>query len=259
MKLQVLSGLYLQFGGLHPPQTDADVIVLAGDIARGAAGLRWAAQSFDKPIVYVPGNHELHNFDVGVLEELRSQAQSLGIHFLDCGELSIDGVRFLGCTLWTDYDLFGRERREHAMKVSEQWIDDFQLMTDLGRVFTPERARRRHWQARGWLHERVLADHPQGPTVVVTHHAPYRSCLAPSYRDDLIAASHASDMSELFGHCELWIHGSGWGRTDATLGGTRLVCNSRGSPAEHGLLETSRSFAVALTIEVPSLIREMPL
>ena len=154
MKLQILSGLNLEEGEFHPPETDADVVVLAGDIGHGAHGLQWASHAFDKPVVYVPGNHEFHDFDLGVLDELKREAAALGIHLLDRDAVDIGGVRFLGCTLWTDFDLLGPDRRIATMRAAERWADDFQFISDYGRPFTPQRARDIHLADRGWLLQR---------------------------------------------------------------------------------------------------------
>ena len=37
-----------------PPKTDADVVILAGDIGVGLGGIEWAARRFSKaPVIYV--------------------------------------------------------------------------------------------------------------------------------------------------------------------------------------------------------------
>lgn len=61
MRLHVLSDLHIEFDDFEPPETSADVVVLAGDTHVGVKGIEWAAQAFpDKPILYVPGNHEFY-------------------------------------------------------------------------------------------------------------------------------------------------------------------------------------------------------
>ena len=63
MKLHVLSDLHLEFNPRHPPwnppATGADVVILAGDIHNGTAGIDWAEQAFaGTPVICVPGNHQ---------------------------------------------------------------------------------------------------------------------------------------------------------------------------------------------------------
>ncbi len=133
MKLLVLSDLHLEFEPFIPdPQAvaEADVVVLAGDIDVGVNGIRWAAEAFaGKPVVYVAGNHEFYDghWD-NSLGEMRAEAKALRIHFLENDSVEIDGLRILGCTLWTDFDYFGRDRRNGAMHQVESRTG----MTDFG-------------------------------------------------------------------------------------------------------------------------------
>ena len=107
MKLHILSDVHLEFSMLEAPRTDADVVILAGDIAHGSKGILWARDSFPgQPIVYVPGNHEFYGADrPETLAAMRIAAKECGVHLLDQDEVVIqtkDGqerVRFLGCTL----------------------------------------------------------------------------------------------------------------------------------------------------------------
>ena len=92
---------------LDRPRNDADVVVLAGDIARPREAALWAL-GFDKPVLYVLGNHEFYGSSIdGAAAELKRLCAGTHIHVLDNDEIVIDGVRFLGTTLWTDFMLFG--------------------------------------------------------------------------------------------------------------------------------------------------------
>ena len=106
MKLLILSDLHAEFANFELPNgLDFDVAILAGDIvAPGRLVARWARSPVrfgDKPIIQIAGNHEYYE---SVLDqeqaEMRRQADVHGVHFLDCDEVVILGVRFLGCTLW---------------------------------------------------------------------------------------------------------------------------------------------------------------
>src|SRR5688572_8569257 len=107
MKLTVLSDLHLSFEGMDRPRNDADVVVLAGDIARPREAAAWAL-GFDKPVLYVLGNHEFYGGSIdGTASELKRLCAGSHVHVLDDNEIVIGGVRFLGSTLWTDFMLFG--------------------------------------------------------------------------------------------------------------------------------------------------------
>ncbi len=70
MKLHILNDLHIEFEDFDPPVTDADVVVLAGDIGVGMEGLRWVAARFpDRPVIYVPGNHEFYQHDIALIDQ----------------------------------------------------------------------------------------------------------------------------------------------------------------------------------------------
>ena len=120
MKLHILNDLHIEFEDFAPPATDADVVILAGDIGVGVEGLRWAKDRFlDRPVIYVPGNHEFYHHDLSLIEELKVQAPE-HIHVLNDDQVVIGGVRFLGCILWTDFALFGEAERFFAMQLARQ-------------------------------------------------------------------------------------------------------------------------------------------
>lgn len=60
MKLHILSDLHLENEGFTIPETNADVIVLAGDIHEGTRAIPWIKEQTDKPVIYVAGNHEYY-------------------------------------------------------------------------------------------------------------------------------------------------------------------------------------------------------
>ncbi len=102
MKLWVLSDLHREFGGAHiDVPSDADVAVIAGDVCDDD-WLIWLGHRFT--VIYVTGNHDFYGHEYHErLEELRNLPSSQ-LYVLENDELVLGDVRFLGCTLWTDYD-----------------------------------------------------------------------------------------------------------------------------------------------------------
>jgi len=96
-KLHIISDLHLEFSMFEPPSTDADIIILAGDIGKVANGIHWARRTFpNKEIVYIIGNHEYYGTQrAETLAMLHIAAQATGVHLLDDAEVVIDGVRIL--------------------------------------------------------------------------------------------------------------------------------------------------------------------
>ena len=229
MKLHVLNDIHIEFGDFRPPPTDADVVILAGDIGVGREGLDWAADRFpDRPVIYVPGNHEFYRHDLALTGELKSRAPD-HIHVLNDDQVIIGGVRFLGCILWTDFALFGGADQFFAMQTARQRMNDYLLIRNQDRHFTPEDAARLHVASRAWLGSRLAQPFAE-KTVVVTHHAPSLRSVPARYADHPLAPAFASDLETLMDErrITLWVHGHIHEAYDYTIRGTRVVCNPRG-------------------------------
>lgn len=228
MKLHILSDLHLEFSTFEPPATDADVIVLAGDIGKGAKGVYWARGVFpDKPILYVPGNHEFYGTErAETLSMLHIAGKQNRVHLLDDDEVVICGVRFLGCTLWTDFRLFS-EQKEMAMAAGQRGLNDFRMIREGSEHFTPLRSIELHQKSLAWLKTK-LNEPFDGKTVVITHHLPSMLSVVDRFKDDLLTACFASELNYLFGEMDIWIHGHTHDNRDYEVNGTRVICNPRG-------------------------------
>ena len=116
MDIQVFSDLHFEAQAeFDIPKTEAEVIVLAGDIGEGLDGVHWAirqANQLEKPVLYDFGNHEhyQHSFP-GLITEAKLLTQGTRVHVLERNRYIHGQTRFLGCTLWTDFQLFGTEQK----------------------------------------------------------------------------------------------------------------------------------------------------
>lgn len=256
MKIRVLSDLHLEFSNWSPPPCDEDVVVLAGDIHEGHAGIAWARKYFGaRPIVYVPGNHEYYGRDLdGIRNGLREGGRKHDVHVLDADEVVIDGVRFCGATLWTDFELEGSHPKAvgRAMRKCQAGMADFHVIRRWGSALWPEDTREIHHAQRDWL-RRALAGRTSlgegfaGRTVVVTHHAPCARSIAPRFAGDALNPAFASDLTDLMTpEVQLWIHGHMHNSSDYVERGTRVICNPRG----YMPLEPNPDFDPKLTVEV---------
>lgn len=229
MKLLVLSDLHLEFSNLLFPANDADVIVLAGDIWKGDNGIFWARAAWpDKEIVYVAGNHEFYGKNrLEVLARLRIAAKETGVHFLDNEEVVINGVRFLGATLWTDFKLFGEDLKMDCMLEGESSLNDFRLIEEGEWNFSAIDSINLHNESVTWL-TKAIREPFDGKTVVVTHHLPSADSVVARFKKDLLSACFASKLDHLMGKPVLWVHGHTHDNLDYEIRGTRVVCNPRG-------------------------------
>lgn len=238
MKILILSDLHLEFANLQPPAAAVDVVILAGDIWKKNNGIYWARSTWpNTEIIYVAGNHEFYGGDrIDILRLLRDAANETGVHFLDNDEIFINGVRFLGATLWTDFLLFGHARHHDAKMAAMVGLNDFRKIIECGLAFTPSDAIALCNTSNQWLKSKLHDEQFEGKTVVITHHLPSIKSVAERYKRDLLSACFASHLDDLLGHSDLWIHGHTHDSFDYNVGITRVVCNPRGY-VFHGSLE----------------------
>jgi hypothetical protein len=238
LRIWPISDLHLAKGEGWPagqiPQ--ADVAVVAGDVIEGLVeAVGWLGQHI-RPhmrVVFVAGNHEYWGTVHGrALEQGRVAAGIVGIDLLEGDAVVIGGVRFLGATLWTDYALFGESYRASCEQQARFVMADhgrIAWQTQPWRRFKPEDAAILHGQAVRDL-SRLMRDPHDGPTVIVTHHAPHPNSLAKDQRAKLISAAYASDLTWLIEACraDLWVHGHTHRAIDYSVAGTRILSNPRG-------------------------------
>jgi Icc-related predicted phosphoesterase len=237
MRLQVLSDLHLELDPYEPEATPADVVVLAGDIQVGCEGRKWAEQHFSgKPVIYVLGNHEFYHHSMPELTKiLRRETSGSHIHLLENNAVEIDGFAFLGCTLWTDSELFGDP--EAAMRVADQRMCDFSLIerkSEKG-FFRPWQSAQLFADSVAWL-KGEFSKHDPAKTIVVTHHAPSPRSIPAGYAGNVLSAAFASNLDDFIKESgvRLWIHGHLHHNVDYRIGKTRVYTNQRGYPG--GLL-----------------------
>ena len=231
MKIQLFSDLHLECAFFMPPVNSADVVVLAGDIGVGTQGVKWARDVFDVPVIYVCGNHEFHDPRWSMAEHkawMGKACEGSNIHLLDNDVAVIDGVRFIGTTLWSDLT--------HAPDALccdiDRIIVKYGISRRVGSLvhFSEAYAQSLFERNRAWL-ATELAKPFDGKTVVVTHHAPSFNSLHAQYQGDPWNPCFISDLEHLMGDgVDLWLHGHTHNNFDYQVNGTRVACNPRGYP-----------------------------
>lgn len=213
MKIRYLSDLHLEFskhrpGYLRP--VGEDLVVLAGDVDSGADGIEWAKRAFaGRPVVYTLGNHEPRGRQFEhTLDEARQAADGSNVHLLENDAIRIDGLKVLGCTLWTDFRVaepFGISQTD-AMEVCRQCAD-FQEIRVGKRRFDPRDALQRHEASVDWLQGRLRE--ATDKVLVVSHHPPSTDIRNPGWPIDGQAARFYSDLSRLMDgrRIHAWISG----------------------------------------------------
>jgi len=244
MRIALYSDLHLELlrEAWQPPETTADIVILAGDIGKHTHGLKWAAQAFQRKdgtrphVVYVAGNHEYYDAHLGLLHEMQKPIwQENGVEFLEKRTLELPGVRILGCTLWSGFTLFGTERAEIYMRHAKHSVNDYWLIhARQGKRLEPMDTWRMHRTAVDWL-DLELAKPFEGATVVVTHFAPHRKCVAPQHENSYLSPYFNTDLAWLMKkhRIDLWCHGHTHTNNDFVAENEcRVVSNQRGYPFE---------------------------
>lgn len=282
MRLQLVSDLHLERYPDFVPQAapDADVLVLAGDIGSYQAGSLLAARGDEdfglgrfsplrpgapwKRVLFVPGNHEFDGIELqSASVRLREVCARLGLTWLEREAAVIDGVRFLGTTLWTDFAALAQQEPtatrqmqalDKALRAANFYLRKNSTLHPDGRHLLAEDLRPMGLACQQWLRE-ALAQPFDGPTVVITHFAPTLHSTDPRYGLTPGTAGFCNGLDALLPHADLWVHGHLHSPTDHTVRGQhegrdwacRIVANPRGYASKG----EQAYFREAYTLDVP--------
>jgi Icc-related predicted phosphoesterase len=254
MRVHIFSDLHLEYLPINFPRsvtdgTLAELVLLAGDIHVKRRTVPWIARTFHQTAVAVGGNHEAYADSLfAMISASRQQAydasreRDFPIGFLERELWSMRArddtpVRILGATLWTDFELFGRERKFESS--AEAWLgmNDYVYsklrdpVTLEKRCLTPSDTAAFNAMTVKFL-TTELEQKFDGVTIVVTHHAPSVRSLPEEERSDPLAPCYASALDEFIEQHQphLWAHGHVHTPSDYKIGKTRIVCNPRGTP-----------------------------
>jgi predicted phosphodiesterase len=228
--VQILSDLHLEFGGAEIKETNADVVVLAGDTHVGTKGVLWALENFkDKEVIYVMGNHEYYRKAIPKLtNKVKELTKGTNVHVLENDELVLDNVRFLGCTLWTDMQLFGNPHLSSL--IAQQGMNDYKLIRvdPEYRKLKPADTIAYHHESKNWLDKKLKESDMK--TIVVTHNGPSVLSVPARFSGDRLNAAFVSTMDNFIYERKpyMWIHGHTHDSCDYDIGETRVVCNPYG-------------------------------
>lgn len=263
MKIQLYSDLHLESnpGFAGRPIPGADVLVLAGDIGSYQPNSQLTALGIDDfglqrfsplpvaqggaawptPVLFVPGNHEYDGLDFDTAgQRLRAACQRLGLTWLERDSVVIQGVRFIGCTLWADFDALSAEQaltrditlqeqlkaRGKAFRAANFYLRKNHA-TRAGAPLLAEAMREEALNSQAWLRQ-ALAQPFAGPTVVVTHFAPSLRSADPRYGVSPSTAGFCNSLDSLLGQAQLWLHGHLHCPQNYTHNGCRVVANPLG-------------------------------
>ena len=247
MKIQLLSDLHLEVhpGFVPEPAPGADLLVLAGDIGSYQSGSLLEDEDFGlarfsplpqyagwpTPVVLVPGNHEydVQDFDAAHAR-LRATCERLGLIWLERESVVLNGVRFVGTTLWSDFDALADaaqvsdvaqrlKMRDKAFRAANFYLKKTGA-TRAGQPFLAQALRDQALVCQEWLRH-ALKTPFEGPTVAVTHFAPSLRSADPRYGLVPGTAGFCNALDGLLEHADLWLHGHLHAPSDYRVQGQR--------------------------------------
>lgn len=229
---------------LVPP--DADVCICAGDVTSElAASLDYMLANIEPvmPVVLTLGNHEYYGLTVDqAIARARRKVAGSQVHLLENDTVEIGGVKFIGATLWTDFEIAtGREDEDVPAEVrlakaraeiKHHAIDFFEIRSDRrpGDFVDVDELRDRHIASRDFIARELEGTTYNQPSVVLSHHAPLQDSLDWRFEGNPSNAAYASDLSGMIEAYapKYWVHGHIHRNRDYMHHQTRIICNPRG-------------------------------
>ena len=237
MKFRLYSDLHLEFGKFKnwPKEDCSDIVlILAGDIGVGlqARPMIETMCKYYRAVVLVSGNHEYYQNNITLIDKRYKQLDSIlpNFHYLQNETIVIDGIRFIGGTMWTGLD----NGDWFALEAAKRGMNDFHVIKHYNMDRIPVRFDVYDCMAYHKLFKDYLSTQlakPFDKTIVVTHHAPCELSVAERYKGNRLNSAYYEDMTQfMFGDNapDIWCHGHMHDSIDYTVGNTRVIANPRG-------------------------------
>lgn len=239
MKIRLFSDLHLEFRGNKfdhiwtPAEEDKEqTLILSGDISKGMGSRTFieALCEHFKHVLMTCGNHEFYEHDFNkVISDWQTYETNEGpsnFHFLYNDWRILDGVRFLGGTMWTDFN--GAD--PISMGAAHRMMNDYAEIWCDGQRITPHFIIREHDKFMDFLLKKFDEDF-DGPTVVMSHHSPGNELKRRGTRTDRVGSAYFADIEEVIGYhnkAKVWTHGHTHRNWDYMINETRVLCNPYG-------------------------------
>lgn len=235
-KINLISDLHLDASNCTINTANADYLVIAGDLATEKDLIYYFFERVspkDIPIIYVLGNHEFEyqDIDTYVIELKKLLSDFPNVHILDNESIVLDGIKFIGTTLWSNFELDGLDLKKEAMIWSEENIVDFHHIykkeNGKYRTLTAKDMLMLNEKACNFLTYELLKNNFSGKKVVVTHFAPHLKSVHDDFKDTM-SSYWVNNLENLLGFSDYWFHGHTHNSFEYNIEGTIVACNPRG-------------------------------
>jgi predicted phosphodiesterase len=221
----MLTGRELSVIQSLPIEKDLDFLVVAGDlVVPGYQGSQLIGKIFEtlsemaRHIIYVTGNHEYYHGSKGWTEQKLTEgmARCSNIHWLNNEEITLDGVHFVGGSMWYPTgdglnEIYSREMSDTFQIQGFDWAERENLIFNT-----------------------VVNSLARPDTVVITHHLPHPLCTPAIFKNSHLNRYFVSDQTHtiMTRKPKLWLFGHTHAECDIVIGDTRCLCNPYGYPSE---------------------------
>jgi len=237
MRILLISDTHQEFERslpIHIPEKLAyDCIVAVGDISDHSRVISVLKSiSDDKPIVYLPGNHEYyhHSFvDVNkYLEdefEKHSNLYVIGHNFSNGGIVSVDDVVFIGDTFWP---------KPISIQGFDQWkfaINDFSLISDA----TMDNISKLHENGKKVFESDIAAD-KDTTVIALSHFIPKIELISPPFQGSSLNSYFCVDINDkvvVDPAIKFWLFGHTHDKMEKKIDNTMFISNPTGYPGEN--------------------------
>ena len=227
MRIKLVSDLHLEFDNKYEFEEDAlnkeTVLILAGDIcakrAMRRAFIEDACELF-KHVIMVAGNHDYYGSTIkATIDRLRKiDSENENFHFLEDDNITLDGVMFIGATLWSQVlrpRVFNNINDTYKIKVGDRRFN----LNDMNLI---------NYNSKGYI-DYVLGENKDAKKVVITHFPPTMEFIAPRFKgDSLNEYFYNTGMDYIIPKADMWLWGHTHSFVDEMVENTRCVCNPLG-------------------------------
>jgi Icc-related predicted phosphoesterase len=234
LRVSCWSDLHLDHGyhGLFRlPLPEVDVMIVAGDLAFNSdyqeMALAYLAKHY-KYVLYVPGNHEFEEKDIHQHRKHLASLRIPNVYVLDDGFIDIEGVRFIGSTLWTDC---GNPKHQELLneKIFSYW-----KISSHGKPFLAGESTEMHHRMLAYIGYQLAESRRLDlQSVVITHPAPLFGSVHANFVGSMTNEAFYTDLRDFIDLHQpaYWFHGHMHHSSRSARGQTSVVCNPLGHPA----------------------------
>ena len=243
-KLTILSDLHIDINKDYDFSAlkDQEFVIIAGDIAGNPPQVKHFIENNISHGLFIEGNHLGYSksgqyqidFRQGAERWLRNEFKDSPVKYLENDIYEHEDVIFIGCTLWTDFELYGQNYKEDAINVAWTRMNDYNYIMcehdeDLVKLF-PRKTINWHIKSVNFI-QKICKENPDKKIVIISHHAPSKKSIATQYRSSEVNPAYASDLEwliEKYPNIKLWIHGHNHSNSNYNIGQCKVICNPFG-------------------------------